>query len=76
MIDIDTIISRYEHLNSELRIALSTMEKSDRVKEIRDAIHENQAACPHASAKYNWTMADNRCPYCGFDFGGKNNANN
>lgn len=66
MIDIDMIIERHEQLDSDLRAALATMERSDKVKEIREAILENQKQCPHFSAIYNWTVADGKhCPYCG-----------
>ena len=40
MIDIDMIIERHEQLDSDLRAALATMERSDKVKEIREAILE------------------------------------
>jgi hypothetical protein len=68
MINIDEIIQRHEELNKELRVALSTMEKSDRVKEIRKAIEENQIHCPHMSLEYSWPIIDNKCPYCGYKF--------
>ena len=66
--NIDNIISNYERLDKELKIALSTMERSDRVFEIKKEIIENQKQCPHFSNKYNWTIAAGRCPYCGFTF--------
>ena len=67
--NIDEIISRHEELDRELRIALSTMERSDKIKHIRTQIIENQKQCPHFSNKYNWTIAYGCCPYCGFEFG-------
>lgn len=45
-------------LDEELSRALSTMEKSDRVKEIRFEIKQNQNRCPHIE---NFEV----CPYCG-----------
>ena len=66
--NIDEIITTRERLNKELRIALSTMERSDKVYEIKKEIIENQKACPHFSSKYNWAIIDSMCPYCGFHF--------
>ena len=50
--NIDEIITTRERLNKELRIALSTMERSDKVYKIKKEIIENQKACPHFSSKY------------------------
>jgi len=66
--NIDEIIKRHETLDKELRMALSIMERSDKVKELRQEILKNQMVCPHFSNKYNWTIAYNKCPYCGFVF--------
>lgn len=66
--NIDTIIQTREKLEKELRYALSIMERSDKIAEIRKEIIDNQKHCPHASDKYNWTIANNACPYCGFVF--------
>lgn len=66
--NIDDIIKRREELNYELREALSVMERSDKIKQIRTEIIKNQAVCPHFSDKYNWTIANGKCPYCGFVF--------
>ena len=66
--NIDKIISNKERLNKELRIALSTMERSDKIYEIKKEIIENQKVCPHVSNKYNWAIVDSICPYCGFHF--------
>ena len=64
--NIDEIIYMREKLDNELRMALSSMEKKDTIREIREAIKRNQNACPHFSTKYNWTVADgSTCPYCG-----------
>ena len=65
---IDDIISTNEKLARELRVALSTMERSDKIAEIRTKIIDNQKHCPHFSSRYNWTIANNVCPYCGFHF--------
>ena len=66
--NIDNIIETRERLDRELRIALATMERKDNILKIRQAIINNQKRCPHVSDKYNWTIAYNTCPYCGFEF--------
>ena len=45
-------------LDTELTYALATMERSDRVKQIKFAIKENQKRCPHI-------VGVEVCPYCG-----------
>ena len=65
---LDDIINTHEKLEHELRLALATMERSDKVFEIKKQIIANQARCPHTSDKYNWTIAYGKCPYCGFIF--------
>ena len=69
---IDEIIRTNIELNRELTMALAAMERSDKIKEIRKKIVDNQKHCPHASAKYNWEIsADGKCPYCGYTFEGR-----
>jgi len=65
MTDIDQIIDTKNKLNRELQVALSSMEKKNDVKDIREKIRLNQAHCPHYSKKYNFTWDGNTCPYCG-----------
>ena len=65
---IDDIIATHEKLERELRVALATMERSDKIFEIKKQIIANQIRCPHVSDKYNWTIAYGKCPYCGFVF--------
>lgn len=60
------IIANHEALNKELRMALATMERSDKVYEIKKKIIENQNQCPHFSTEYSWAVIDGKCPYCGF----------
>ena len=67
MIDIDEIMNNHAELDKELKLALSTMERSDKIQKIRMKIIENQNRCPHFSAKYNYAII-NKCPYCGFVF--------
>lgn len=66
--NIDEIITNREKLDYELRLALATMERSNKIFDIKKKIIENQNACPHFSDKYNWTIVDEICPYCGFHF--------
>lgn len=66
--NIEDIIKTKEKLNSDLRIALATMERSDAVQKIHKKIIENQKHCPHVSTKYNWAIVNDTCPYCGFHF--------
>ena len=65
---IDDVIVTREKLDKELRIALSTMERSDKVFEIKKRIIENQKRCPHFDSTYNWAIVNDTCPYCGFHF--------
>lgn len=65
---IDDIIQKHEELNKRLQIALATMERSNKIFEIKKEIIENQKQCPHFSDKYNWAVVDSICPYCGFHF--------
>jgi len=64
--NIEEIIENRERLDRELRMALSTMEKKDTIAKIRLDIIKNQRACPHFDNRYNWTVIDGVCPYCGF----------
>lgn len=66
---IDDIIYTHDKLEHELKIALSTMEKSNLIKEIREEIKFNQSHCPHVSDKYNWAIVNEICPYCGKKLG-------
>ena len=69
--NIDEIISRRAELDIELKRALSTMELKSTVSEIRDQIAANQMRCPHVSTRYNWSMIEGVCPYCGKKVGGE-----
>lgn len=64
----DEIIQTREQLEKELRFALSTMERSNAVFNIKKKIIENQNRCPHFDNNYNWAIIDDTCPYCGFHF--------
>ena len=67
---IEQIINNRENLDRQLRVALSTMERSDKIFEIKKQIIENQKQCPHFDNNYNWTITNDTCPYCGFHFAG------
>ena len=66
----EDIIANHERIARELRVALATMERSDRVNELHKELIENQKRCPHFSAEYNWAVVNGTCPYCGFRFDG------
>ena len=65
--DINNIKVQYQTLNNELKKALTTMEYSDKVFIIRDAIKDLQRLCPHDNGTYDFTNSD-ECPYCGKKF--------
>lgn len=69
--NIDEIISRRAELDIKLKKALSTMELKNTVSEIKDEMAENQMRCPHISTRYNWSVIDGVCPYCGKKVGGE-----
>lgn len=58
---------RYKELSTELRQALSKMEYSDRVFNIRHEINELQKICPHNNGSYDFSDTES-CPYCGKKF--------
>ena len=65
--DIDEIRIKYENLNNDLRRALSSMEKSDKVFMIRNMIKDLQLLCPHNNGSFDFSDTE-RCPYCGKKF--------
>lgn len=66
--DINSIGTKYNELNSELKRTLSTMTYTDRVVTIRSQIKELQNLCPHNNGTYDFSKGLN-CPYCGKQFG-------
>jgi len=66
---IDNIKEQYHELSKELKKALSTMQRTDRVFAIRDEIKELQNMCPHNNGNYDFSDTD-ECPYCGKRFKG------
>ena len=68
MSDIMNIVAQRERLDKELHMALATMERSDKIEQIRKQQIANQMNCPHFSSEFNWAVVDNTCPYCGFHF--------
>lgn len=67
--DINNVKQRYHELSAELKQALSTMERSNRVFAVRDEIKELQGLCPHNTGVYDFSNTD-ECPYCGKKFKG------
>lgn len=67
--DVSNIKDKYKELNLELKQALTTMERSDRIFAIRDAIKDLQKLCPHSLGNYDFSN-DSQCPYCGKKFKG------
>lgn len=67
--DTNLIKSKYNELNTELRRALSGMERTDRIFVIRDQIKELQKLCPHNTGSYDFSNTE-ECPYCGKKFKG------
>ncbi len=65
--EIDNIKTKYSELSSQLKQALATMQRSDRVFVIRDEIKSLQNMCPHSNGNYDFSDADS-CPYCGKKF--------
>lgn len=63
--NIDEIIQQRARLDMQLKNALATMELKKDVQDICKAIKELQSQCPHYSEKYNFTIIDGVCPYCG-----------
>ena len=65
--NIDEIIQTHELLEQQLKVAVSTMEKKNTIRDIHAKIFENQKRCPHFDSNYNWAVIDDKCPYCGFN---------
>lgn len=59
------IITTKNELDNELRIALSTMEKKEDIRNIKYKIKENQNRCPHFDSNYKLEWIGSTCPYCG-----------
>lgn len=66
---IDEIIFKTGALKKQLHEAVATMERSDKVKHIREEIKKVQAQCPHSNEKFKWNIDTNKCPYCGYTRG-------
>ena len=65
--NIEQIENKYKQLNSDLKQALSTMEKSDKVFMIKNMIKDLQHECPHNNGSFDFSDTD-KCPYCGKTF--------
>lgn len=62
---IKDIIQNKQLLETQLRQALSTMEKKETIYEIKNEIKRNQELCPHFSYEYDWKPVNGKCPFCG-----------
>ena len=67
--DINNIKEEYQQLNHDLKKALSTMQRTDRVIMIREAIKDLQQICPHNNGSFDFSITE-YCPYCGKHFKG------
>lgn len=65
--NVNEVKAQYNQLSADLKKALSTMERSDRVFVIRDEIKSLQGLCPHSNGSYDFSESDS-CPYCGKKF--------
>lgn len=65
--DINNIKEEYQQLNHDLKKALSTMQRTDRVIMIREAIKDLQQICPHNNGSFDFSTTE-YCPYCGKHF--------
>lgn len=61
----EQIAAEYEQLSKELYIALSTFEKKETIRDIREKILQNQMSCTHFSKVLNFAVKNGCCPYCG-----------
>ena len=66
--NINEVKAKYDALNADLKIALSTMQRTDQVFVIREAIKSLQNMCPHNNGTTDFTQ-NGSCPYCGQHFG-------
>ena len=65
--DIEQIGKKYQQLNDELKKALSSMERSDKVFIIHNMMEDLQHECPHNNGNFDFSTTE-RCPYCGTRF--------
>lgn len=64
--NINEIMTRRKQLEHDLYIALSTMERKDTIRKIKEQIIDNQSVCPHFSVEFNLPLeGGDHCPYCG-----------
>lgn len=62
---IDEIIEKHRVLNSELRLAVASMDRKNTITLIRERMKKLQEQCPHVSVEYDWEPVNGECPYCG-----------
>lgn len=61
---IEEIMARRSKIETDLRIALSTMEKKETIHKLRQNLIELQNKCPHFSPEHSYAIIDGKCPYC------------
>lgn len=61
---VEEIMARRRKIETDLRIALSTMEKKETIHILRQNLIDLQNKCPHFSLEHNFAIIDGKCPYC------------
>ena len=59
---VEEIITKREELDTQLKMALSSMALSNDVKYVRAQIKELQSQCSHLTSDYS---KNKKCPFCG-----------
>lgn len=62
---VEQISNEYKELSKALYVALSTFERKDVIRDIREKIISNQRQCTHYSKVLNFSVTNGCCPYCG-----------
>ena len=62
---IEEIMNLRESLERQLILALSNMERKDKIFQIKEELLSLQKQCPHYSAEHSFAIIDGKCPYCG-----------
>lgn len=59
------ILIKKKEIENRLAYSLSTMEKKETIRELREELHELQKVCPHLDKELNFELEKGNCPYCG-----------
>ena len=65
---VQEVLVNRRRLESELQMALATMEKKNTIHRIKQQLENNQKQCSHTDSNYNWSEQGEQCPYCGMHF--------